>query len=150
MWSGASLVQNRNAFDFRVIDVDGSPHLSFILGSLPEEDQRTAADPQGVGIIADSSYNVRSRLPLRPGMADFNMHEFKVFEDGRKSLIVTKKIRQENTSAVILSGDKAQMTNDGFQEVDMQSGATIFEWDSLDHGVSLTETTRTEDAWDYM
>ena len=133
-----------------MIDVDGSPHLSFILGSLPEENQQTAADPQGVGVIADCSYNVRSRLPLRPGMVDFNMHEFKVFEGGRKSLIVTKKIQQENTSAVILSEDEGQMTNDGFQEVDMKSGATIFEWDSLDHGVSLTETTRTEDTWDYM
>ena len=83
-------------------------------------------------------------------MVDFNMHEFKVFEGGRKNLIVTKKIQQENTSAVILSEDEGQMTNDGFQEVDMKSGATIFEWDSLDHGVSLTETTRTEDTWDYM
>jgi hypothetical protein len=130
--------------------MDGSPHLSFILGSLPEENQQKAADPLGVGVITDCSYNVRSRLSLRPGMVDFNMHEFKVFEGGRKSLIVTKKIEQENISAVILSEDEGQMTNDGFQEVDMKSGATIFEWDSLDHGVSLTETTRTEDTWDYM
>lgn len=133
-----------------MIDVDGSPHLSFILGSLAEKDQDTAADPLGVGVITDSSYNVRSRVPIRAGMEDFNMHEFKVFDAGRKSLIVTKKRQQENVSDLILSSSGTQITNDGFQEVDLETGATIFEWNSLDHGVSPTETTRTEDAWDYM
>jgi hypothetical protein len=150
VWSGAPLVQNRNAFDFRVIDVDGSPHLSFILGSLPQEDQDTATDPLGVGIITDCSYNIRSRVPIRAGMADFNMHEFKVFDGGRKSLMVTKKLQQENDSTLTVAENGDQMTNDGFQEVDLKTGATVFEWNSLDQGISVSETTRTEDAWDYM
>lgn len=150
MWSGAPLVQNRNAFDFRVIAVDGSPHLSFILGSLPEEDQGQAADPLGVGIITDCSYNIRSRVPIRAGMEDFNMHEFKVFDEGRRSLMVTKELQRENGSTFGVTENGDQITNDGFQEVDLITGATIFEWDSLDQGVSTSETTRTEDAWDYM
>lgn len=37
IWSGASFVENRNAFDFRVVDVRGIPHLSFIVSAIPHD-----------------------------------------------------------------------------------------------------------------
>ena len=160
VWSGASLVQNRNSFDFRVTDVGGSPHLSFILGVVAHDEFTATVNWHGAGVIANAAYEVQSYLEPTANTSSVDMHEFNVFAAGRRTLIAATKLRTMDVFHVELADGQEVVMDQGFQEVDLDTGTAVFEWDSLDHGVSLNESTMpmtfaplpvgVPEAWDYL
>ena len=142
-----------------MIDVAGSSRLSFILGVVPN-DKLAAMDWRGVGVIMNSAYEIQSHLGPSANQSSFEMHEFSIIAAGRRGLIGSTKLRHCDVSDVVLAQGEETVMNDGFQEIDMETGTAIFEWDSLDHGLSPSESTMSAteiplpdyapEAWDYL
>ncbi len=90
----------------------------------------------GVGMIADTSYRTSHVVRAHHGL-EADLHEFNLTSEGT-ALITAYRKSVADLSAVggpvrgyVLSGV--------VQEVDIATGALLFEWDSLDH-VPLTES----------
>jgi hypothetical protein len=90
----------------------------------------------GTGYLADSSYNVIATVHAANGLyTDF--HELNLTSQGT-ALITTYRTRPADLSG--LGGVRDGTVLSGVaQEIDIASGAPVFEWDSLDH-VPVTET----------
>ncbi|KAJ9495420.1 hypothetical protein H2202_009207 [Exophiala xenobiotica] len=152
VWSGAVLVQNRNTFDFRTFDANGTTYLSYALLS---DDREGAADPNGTGVILGPSYNAIQRMP---GFTDngFNAHEFKVHDNGDKVLM----IGTQGTELKGLNGNQAGwFSDDCIHEINLKKDELEFSWCPLDHGVRPNEsyhqspellTLTSENRWDYL
>lgn len=61
-------------------------------------------------------------------------HEFNVVDGGKSVLMVTKRNSTIQVPSSVTGELRLQNINDsGFQEVDISTGKTIFEWWPLDH-----------------
>lgn len=65
------------------------------------------------------------------------MHELKTFDDGKTALVITSE--HVNSSGL-------NMVDNGFLEVDVRTGDTLFEWSPLPH-IDFTESHK-ERPWD--
>jgi hypothetical protein len=117
---------------------------------------------RGHGLIMDNKYRiVRSVEPGGATLAS-DMHEFYVLPGGRSALMTIYKPSPYDLSAFGVTNGVGYIQEGIFQEVDIESGAVIFEWRSLDHidpsesfvppdtteisGDGLTKET----PWDYI
>jgi len=146
------LVENRNTFDFRTFEVDGTSYLSYVLLS---DDRKGAEDPKGAGVILDSSYNAVGRMPGFTGNT-FNAHEFKVQGNGDKVLLIGT---QYTELKVLKTNETGWFADDCIHEIDLTKDEIEFSWCPLDHGVRPNEsyhqspelsTLTAENAWDYL
>ncbi len=117
----------------------------------------------GHGIIMDKHYRVvKSVEPSGNYMASSDMHEFIVLPDG-KTALMSQFIRSAyDLCAWDICNGLGYIQEGAFQEVDIETGNTVFEWRSLDHvdtsesyiGPGTTEISGTgrEPAlpWDYF
>ncbi|KAF7195249.1 hypothetical protein HII31_03455 [Pseudocercospora fuligena] len=136
VWSGAHLFPGQTTFDFKVAELNSTPHLTFAVGSGPLNTQYTA----GFNIILNSSYHlVESHSPT--GGTDVDLHEFTILGDG-KSALVTRQRAEAVTYHDTGTGEpwKHLMLQNGLEEFDIYSGRTIFEWWAHDH-ISPSEST---------
>lgn len=80
----------------------------------------------------------------------FNMYEFKIVDDGRSALSILHKAEYRDVSPhPDLHRDAGWIGNMGFQEVDIATGAVIFEWWALDHlPVTASTAAPTDDELD--
>ncbi|RFU33836.1 hypothetical protein B7463_g2515, partial [Scytalidium lignicola] len=151
VWSGAAVFENRNSFDFKVIQINGTSHLSLILAENGERDM----DLRGAGIIMDSQYTVQQKVHM-PDSSNFNMHEFNVIEDGHSALVITWVPKWQSLEPQQDTARYAWVANSGFQEIDLRTNKVIFDWNSLDHidvstSRSLTAGGATsQQAWDWI
>jgi len=134
IWSGAPFAQYYNTFDFRVSRLAGRDVLTFI---LPRNSER-----QEGGIFMESSYEVskvfdmRGDHQIRP-----NMHDLNLIDDGKRALMLTTPT--QHMSHIVVPGEfdgQCRVEWQGFKEVDVESGETLFEWSAEDK-LSVAETT---------
>ena len=129
MWSG----HNRDSseltyFDFQVIEgAEGARYLTTYQGSQHD------AHGVGHGIIFDNNY--KKVTEVYPGLktAAADSHEFHVIDEGRTALIsIYQPVQGDLTDFGV--GEGIGWINECiFEEVDVQTGESRFQWRSLDH-----------------
>ena len=153
IWSGATFSQ-RTACDFKVVSWNDSEYLSYVLLGDPKlGDPADQVEPEGVGLILDSSYSTHAKVHPANN-TKFNMHEFKIIEHGRSALIITGRFKlhvgQGSDESVIVWECSAQ-------EIEVETGKVVFNWNSLDY-VTPSESFHEQPSlldsekrpWDYL
>ena len=120
------------AADFRVQRYRGQPVLTWWQG----QSHTGAGHGEGVDYIVDRSYRVIATVNAGNGLAA-DTHEFRLTPEGTALIVVYHAVPYD-LSAV--GGPAAGSVFDGIvQEIDIATGAVLFEWHSLDH-VGLDES----------
>ncbi|RHZ55592.1 hypothetical protein CDV55_105348 [Aspergillus turcosus] len=133
IWSGASLFNGRNVFDFRKTRYKNSDALSLLVAV----GESVIPSTETIGVILNSSYDVVKTVMASNGQGYSDMHEFNVIEDGNSALLIAT--RWQNVSGSLFNKEKTPATNItklldfGFQEVDVETGRMKFEWWAFDH-----------------
>ena len=114
--------------------VDGKDRLSFI---WPKNSER-----QEGGYILDEHYDVYKVLDMR---GDYqkrpNMHDFNLIDDGKRALMLT--MPYQNDSHITVPGEfdgECKVERQGFKELDVNTGETLFLWNSEGH-LAVEEST---------
>ncbi|SMY19325.1 unnamed protein product [Zymoseptoria tritici ST99CH_1A5] len=161
VWSGAGSGGPKTAHAPRVCTYKGTDHLCFFQG----EQQKGFA--RGHGVIMDQSYRVVKTVESTGAGASSDMHEFKLtpFSNGTTALMTVYQPRRYDLTAnprFNIRNGLGWIVEGVFQEVDIETGALIFEWRSLDHvdpsaAWTLPGTTDTsgdgltqQTPWDYF
>jgi hypothetical protein len=114
---------------------------------------------QGAGLVLDDKYEVEKTI-LIDEPDNTNTHELNFIEDGKKVLVVkTRKeaASKEESLAIKYRYGNCRARYDGFEELDVETGQTVFAWNSYGY-VSLMESTYTDkpatlecrDYWDFL
>ncbi|HVX46117.1 MAG TPA: arylsulfotransferase family protein [Mycobacteriales bacterium] len=123
----------------------GKPVLTWWKGTMD------AGHGAGAGIIMDSAYRTIATVKAGNGQSA-DMHEFRLTDRGSALISAYRKTTADLTP---IGGKKHAPTYSGIvQEIDVATGAVLFEWDSLDQvGIEETYTPATVkkgDAVDYF
>lgn len=88
---------------------------------------------------------------------NFNMHEFNIIEDGRTALsIISVPVLGSIETLQYINHTTAWLSNEGFQETDLQTNKVLFNWKSLDHinisasKVQIDGGQSVEQPWDWL
>ncbi|KAJ5362169.1 hypothetical protein N7541_003013 [Penicillium brevicompactum] len=153
IWSGAQEFDNRNAFDFKVVNgLSSDPQLSFILNHAYD-----GAEDTGYGMILTNDYKVQRKLPLRRDLGIFDIHEFKIREDGKTALVTVYLSHEIGLQDFGRPAETTWLESGGFAELDINTAEIIQWWDShnripLPEGVHYTPSSPVEGfpGWDYV
>ncbi|KAJ5544979.1 hypothetical protein N7535_006633 [Penicillium sp. DV-2018c] len=153
IWTGSQLFDNRNVFDFKAVNSLGpEPHLSLVLERSwdPNEDR-------GYGVILTNDYKIQRKLPLRKDLGSFDIHEFKVQDDGKTALVTIYLSHEINLEEFGRPAESTWLETGGYAEIDMNTAEVIQWWDSYNHvtlseGVHYHPNTPPEPhpGWDYI
>ena len=87
----------------------------------------------GHGVIMDKHYRVVRSVELGSYQASSDMHEFKLINEGKSSLMTQYLRSVYDLCPWNLCDGLGYIQQGAFQEVDVETGAVLFEWYSLDH-----------------
>jgi hypothetical protein len=132
VWSGSDGSTTELFHDLHVCNYAGSDHLCFFQGTQIEGYAR------GRNVIINNHYQPTVVVQSGQGLTLSDMHELEVL-DGERMLFTVYQPRPYNLSAFGVKTQQGWVMDGVFQEVDIGSGAVIFQWGSIDH-VPLTET----------
>ena len=118
IWSGASLFPARNAYDFRVVTPEDPTTLSFIVAPSRYLPGHTS----GAAVRLNNSYEIVAELWPPFVTPSFNIHEYKVINNGTSALLLYSE-------PVLVDGIWAM--DDGFAEIDVETKEIRFRWHSL-------------------
>ena len=94
------------------------------------------------GVILDSSYEMLDSFQSARGSYSWNMHEFKIIDNGRRALYLDGAPYFANDMAV---GNESLPTgwvyDIGFREMDLVTKRNVFEWWALDHDVLVSDSS---------
>ncbi|PPJ52088.1 hypothetical protein CBER1_10040 [Cercospora berteroae] len=156
VWSGACLLGNQNAVDFRPFRADGRDYLSMILYS-----QTSKGIESSKAVIIDDSLQMSSSYELdsNSGMS-LNMHEFNIINNGKTVLYLTKRSIERDITGFKQSSTSSQsgrIVDNGFVEVDLASKKVLFQWWAADHvpftdssGVVSGLTQKAPQGWNWI
>jgi hypothetical protein len=131
VWFSPDTNRQDSKMDFQRQILNGKPVLTWFEG-------RVVAGGYGLGVakIADSSYQITHTLHAHNGQ-QVDEHEFNISPQGTALISAFNKQRYDLSK---LGGPKKGWLLSGIaQEIDIQTGELLFEWDSLDH-VGFDET----------
>jgi hypothetical protein len=120
------ITNGEQATDFRVQRYRGKPVLTWWQGTNP------VVRGVGVGVdeIADSSYNIIASVRAGNGL-DADQHEFVLTPRGTALLTIYHAVPYDLSS--VGGSPNGKVFDCIVQEVDIATGAVLFEWHSLDH-----------------
>ncbi|KAJ5771472.1 uncharacterized protein N7511_003523, partial [Penicillium nucicola] len=122
IWSGAQEFDNRNAFDFKVVkSLSSEPQLSFILNHVSD-----GAVESGYGMILTNDYKVQRKLPLRRDLGIFDIHEFKIREDGKTALVTVYLSHEIILQDFGRPAETIWLESGGFAELDINTAEIIY------------------------
>jgi hypothetical protein len=150
IWSGAPMFDHRNMHDFKTAIVDDQLMMTVI----------KTDDVHEGGIIMDNTYNIYERVDMRGSLADANMHDFTVRDNGKRALFLTQKTGEDYEVDI---GNYKGLCNvgwQGFRELNMKTEINVFKWNAQGH-IPLNESTKLEagfkemcednkDGWDIL
>ncbi|HUL28805.1 MAG TPA: arylsulfotransferase family protein [Streptosporangiaceae bacterium] len=129
VWFGPPL--GGTPLNFTTQQYRGKPVLTWSAGSVNDIGVTT-----GTSYIADSSYRVIATVKAGNG-AQTDLHEFNLTPQGTALITAHRKVPADLSA---LSGPaKGTVLTSIAQEIDVATGAVLFEWDSIAH-VPLTES----------
>ncbi|KAB5578856.1 ASST-domain-containing protein [Coniochaeta sp. 2T2.1] len=132
---------------------------------LFQGEQQTNGWSRGHGVILDASYGVAASVePGGSGGMAADMHVLKMIDGGESGIISTYGPRRWDLTPWGLDAGVGWILESGFQEIDVMTGALLFEWASLDHvppeeGLVAPSSSResgsgtglsSDDPWDYF
>jgi hypothetical protein len=140
-----SLAQGLGATDFRVQRYRGEPVVTWIQSAGGFSTGPT------VDIIADRHYHTIATVSAGNGLIA-DTHEFRLTNEGTALITVYNTIPYDLSS--VGGPTNGKVTEGVVQEIDIATGAVLFEWHSLDH-VGLDESHQplpatAAQAWDYF
>lgn len=133
VWSGAYVDGNRNTHDFRTYQVGNKTYISYISSEVSERHQELG---NGSYVLMDDTYTkIRVIPPYNNDVT--NIHEFQVFDEGRKALMFAyhRNVTFNDTMGFHGTG----YINDCLLEIDTATGEKDFEWCALNDGISPKE-----------
>lgn len=117
------MFRNQNTCDFRTFSANGTNYLSAIL-TISD-----GLDSKGRAVILDESLQVIATHRVPDTHAPFNMHEFKVIEDGTKAVhLMTRTDVADITDIEDTALNAGLIVNMAAREFNLASGKTTFEW----------------------
>jgi Arylsulfotransferase (ASST) len=123
---------HESKMDFQCQYYQGKPVLTWFQGRVV-----TGGHGEGVGIIADSSYQITHTIHAHHGLK-VDLHDFVVTPQG--TALVTAYQTLDNFDLTHIRGPKDGWLLSGeAQEIDIATGELVFSWNCLDH-VPLGET----------
>ncbi len=130
------------AINFRRQFLGGKPVLTWWEGAIS-----TVGTGQGEGVILDETYSTVARVQAGNGFKA-DVHEFLLTPNGTALITVYNALQADLTA---VGGPAVGNVLDSIvQEIDVKTGAVLFEWHSLDH-VPLTDTySPVLDPFDYF
>ena len=132
IWSGTSLFDSFNIFDFRPMEINGEMMFT---ATYKRED---------AGLIIDSSYQIRKMVHWPGGHNAANMHEFTLFDGGNKALVLTRESHQLGKAQSQALGHEANchVNTNGLLELDITTSppSTLFNFSLIEH-ISVDEIT---------
>ncbi|KAI4747978.1 hypothetical protein E4T50_01735 [Aureobasidium sp. EXF-12298] len=145
IWIGSTMFPGRDAYDFKTVTYKGETMLSYIISPnefYPEH-------PEGMAVLINSQYElVNITLPLF-NTPEFNIHEYRIIDNGSSVLTLYSKPVLVNETWIM---------DDGIAEIDLNTGATLFRWSSLEHvplnasdfHLPKADSTSEKQAWDWF
>lgn len=145
------MYENRNGFDFKAVEYDGSTHLSWIVGHGTDRHEQP-----GAGVILGNDYVQKTVVAMPQTISEFNMHEFNLVDNAQHALAVTFKTKLMSLLDLGIPHTYSKIGTGGFEEIDVKTGETLFEWNSMDQ-IKLHESTffplkgpsKDPGGWDY-
>lgn len=125
--------RNRNAFDFRTFEANGSTHLSYV---LHRSERKMDDESHGYGVMMDPSYRRISMFSHDIGQ-QFNFHEFDIRENGTKALFLTT---DQPTRVEPQSNETGVFAHDCIHDAYLHKEDGNFVWCPLDNGVNFNES----------
>lgn len=122
----------RWAYDLRVQEYEGEPVLTWWRG-----DTSWTGYGEGEFVLMDQSYDEIATVTTTGTPADF--HDVTLTDEGT-ALMMTYPLVQQDLTEVGGPAD-GWMRGSIIQEVDVETGEVLFEWDALDH-VPMTESAK--------
>lgn len=127
------------------------PHLSLVLQHSWD------LKDSGSGVILSNDYEVKRKLPLRSDLGAFDIHEFKIRDDGKTALVTLYLTHEITLEDFGRPENKTALLSGGFAELDLSTAQVIHEWDSFNH-IPLPETVHYgvnspvegPPGWDYV
>lgn len=111
----------------------------------------------GYGIILTNNYTVQRRLPLRRDLGSFDIHEFKIRDDGKTALVTVYLSHEIDLHEFGRPLETTWLESGGFAELDVNTAEVIQWWDSfnripLPESVHYTASSQVEGhpGWDYV
>jgi hypothetical protein len=103
---------------------------------------------QGIVLIHDHTYRELLRVSAAHGRS-MDLHEFQLTPEGTALFTLFPTTVDVDLSSV--GGAKAgKLFSPGFQEVDLQTGRVLLEWNAIDH-IAISESYMTmSEPWDYL
>ncbi|OXV05268.1 hypothetical protein Egran_06964 [Elaphomyces granulatus] len=127
VWSGWGWSGPGTAHGMHTCQYKGSNHLCFFQGHQEKGYSR------GHGIIMDNRYRIVRSVQPGGGMSSSDMHEFRPINGGRTALMTIYQPQQYDMTKWNIKTGVGWVMDSIFQEVDVETGAVLFEWRSLDH-----------------
>lgn len=134
VWDGYGVVGSSNAHNFHVCTYQGADHLCF--------SQMNQALGYGIGqaLIVDSNYRVVNSVQTAGNAPNADMHEFQLINGGSSALVTSYQAIPYDLSSYGISSGLGWLLQGVFQEIDVATGAVIFEWFSTNHvDISATQ-----------
>lgn len=152
IWSGGSMIQNRNAFDLQVQQVAGKPMLTFMARNTTLEAKPRAHTPYSddhAGHILDDSYDLYETIAMADAEGNYNMHDLTILNDGERALMLTHQTQGGDPVILHSYEGPCDIMWQGFREVDLATGRNVFEWNAKGH-IDLAESNQKDDTWEAM
>ncbi|KIY00719.1 uncharacterized protein Z520_03384 [Fonsecaea multimorphosa CBS 102226] len=126
------------AMDFKVQEYRGRNYLTFWTGS------DTGTFGTGSYVMLDSSYQEYKTVKPANGLSG-DLHEFEITRNGGTALMTIYDPTPANLSAFGIVGQQGWIYDSVFQEIDIETGALIFEWRASQH-YDIPDTFHTIEA----
>lgn len=146
VWADSSWGQT---FGVRVQDYKNESYITFWTGSI-----KPAGYGSGSNIMMNSSYTVAYNVTTSNLTVGGDIHEFQLTDNGTAMMTAYLPVSYDLTSYGVEDG---WIADSMFQEVDIESGALIFEWRAIDHFSTNdsyadpgTTGTSSTDPYDYF
>ncbi|KAJ5949048.1 hypothetical protein N7454_000632 [Penicillium verhagenii] len=151
VWTGAPMFDNRNVFDFKTVTLNNETYISCILQYSYDGRER------GFGMILDQNYEIYRKIPLRRDFGSFDIHEFRVLDNGESALVTVYLSEEITLEAYGRPEEKTWLEYGGFAELDIDTADVLYHWNTFAE-VSLAETVHYDPGsrvealpgWDYV
>jgi hypothetical protein len=138
------LPENVEAANLQVQSYEGRPVLTWWQGAIPQN-----GFGMGEEVVADSSYRTIMRVHAGNGY-EADLHDFQLEANGTALLTVFSPMRCDLSS---VGGPRVgDLTDSGFQEVDLRTGLVRREWSAADHialEASYASAAKASAEWPY-
>ncbi|KAL4733239.1 ASST-domain-containing protein [Aspergillus similis] len=132
VWAGSCQYENRNVWNFKVIEIDNTPHLALRLVAKPDE-----PGSDGHMVLLNDQYEEVLRTPIPA--ADYDTHELQITSNPRRGISIVLYPVQLSLAAFGHPETTVHIDTGGFVEFDLETGERTFQWVAHDH-IGLDES----------